>query len=157
MGGGYMKTFIKSLFVSVLLFGAAFVGLTLTQGAVATAHDGEDHSEETAQSEGGDAYNYEAQTADTYTQMARKAVQSYGIENSVNLSGAEIVFAETSLTLEAGSPQLEIGQQVGISKETVKKWVEAAQKLDDATEAQWNYYVQFVDFNTNAIGEKPTA
>lgn len=155
-----MKTIIKSLFLSVLLFGATTVGLTLTYAGTAVAHDGEDHSkEETAQAEAPaeDAFVYEAQAADTYTQMVRKAIQSYGIENSVNLSGAEIVFAETNLTLEAGSPQLEVGQKVSISKETVKKWVEAAQKLDDATEGLWNYYVQFVDFNTDSVGENRSA
>ena len=41
-----MKTTIKSLFISVLLFGAATFGLTLVYAGTAVAHDGEDHSKE---------------------------------------------------------------------------------------------------------------
>lgn len=160
VGGGYysMNRFTKSVFISVLLFAVAVTGFSLASPTTAAAHEGEDHSHDTAQAEGAaEAYQYEAQTGDTYTQMARKAIQTYGIENSVNLSGAEIVFAETSMTREAGSPVLNVGQQVSVSKETVKKWVEAAQKLDDATEARWNVYTRFVDFNTNHVGEKRNA
>lgn len=151
-----MKNITKLLLVAGLLLGLAMSGLNFT-GSVA-AHDGEVHADEMAQADTGqnasDTYVYEAQPGDTYTQIARKAIQTYGIENSVNLSGAEIIFAETRLTREAGSPALNVGQQVSVSKETVKKWVEEAQKLDEATEARWNKFVAFVDFNTNNIGEK---
>ena len=153
-----MKNFIKSVFLSALLLSVTTLALSLVGSTTAQAHEGEDHSHDTAQAEGSnDKYTYEAQPGDTYSQMARKAIQTYGINNSVNLSGAEIVFAETSLTLESGSPVLNTGQKVDISQETVKKWVEAAQKLDEATEAKWNRYVQFVDFNTNNVGEKRAA
>jgi len=151
-----MKNITKLLFVTGLLLGLAVSGLRFNGSAA--AHDGEDHSHEVAQTEGEDntanTYTYEAQPGDAYTEIARKAIQTYGIENSVNLSGAEIIFAETGMTREAGSPALNVGQAVQVSKDTVKKWVEEAQKLDDATEARWNKYVPFVDFNTNNVGEK---
>lgn len=140
-----------------------------------SAHDGEDHSDEVhAQEEQSDseqaeqpaeseaaeenaaAYNYVAQEGDSYSVLARKAIQTYGINNGVNLSGAEIVAAETNLTRTAGSPELSAGQEVSITESDVKQWVDAAQALTDAEEANWDYYVQFVDFNTDAAGEPRT-
>lgn len=105
------------------------------------------------QTEVKEAYSYVAQVDDSYTVLARKAIQTYGIETSTNLSGAEIVFAETHLTQDAGGELLNEGQEVSIDKEDVKKVVEEAQKLSDAEEAAWDYYVQFIDFNTDAAGQ----
>ncbi|MBI2285661.1 hypothetical protein HYU82_02465, partial [Candidatus Saccharibacteria bacterium] len=77
-------------------------------------------------------YSYVAQTGDSYTKMARKAVQTYGLKNKVNLSPAGIIFAETNLTRAAGSPQLNLGQKVEIKESTVHEWVDKAQDLTDA-------------------------
>lgn len=98
-------------------------------------------------------YDYVAQPNDSYTQMARKAIQTYGLKNNLTISQAKIIFAETNMTIEAGSPILNLGQAVSINEPTVKAWVDKAGALDAATEAAWQYYVQFVDFNTNAIGQ----
>lgn len=145
-----MKTRVSSLLAIFVLAAQVLSVLALVAPASTSAHEGEDHEHEETTST---AYEYTAQAGDSYTKLARKAVQTYGIDNNVNLSGAEIVFAETSLTAEAKLPAVNQGQKINITKDTVKKWVEAAQKLDDATEARWNYYVQFVDFNTNNVGE----
>ena len=98
-------------------------------------------------------YSYVAQSGDSYTKMARKAVQTYGLMNKINLSPAGIIFAETNLTRAAGSPALDIDQKVEIKESALHDWVDKAQKLSDAQEAAWNYYVQFVDFNTDNVGE----
>jgi hypothetical protein len=149
-----MKSFVKTLLVSAVLVGVATVGLAVPRPGSVAAQDNKQPDNSSQTNTTADSYIYEAQPGDTYSQMARKAVQTYGIENKVNLSGAEIIFAETNTTIEAGSPELAVGQKVTVSKDTIKKWVESAQKLDDATEALWNYYVPFVDFNTNAVGQK---
>ncbi len=155
---------LSSLLVLALLAGVLFVVPTVS------ADDGENHSEDAAvsQTEGekaetteevpaeetsSEAYNYVAQEGDSYSVLARKAVQTYGIINSVNLSGAEIVFAETNLTRTAGSPAINTGQEVSINVADVQKWVEASQALSDAEEALWEVYVPFVDFNTDTVGE----
>ncbi|HLG90710.1 MAG TPA: hypothetical protein VI336_00900 [Candidatus Saccharimonadales bacterium] len=98
-------------------------------------------------------YSYVAQAGDSYTKMARKAVQTYGLKNKVSLSPASIIFAETNLTREAGSPQLNLGQKVEIKESTIHEWVDKAQNLSDAQEAAWNFYVQFVNFDTKNVGE----
>ena len=84
--------------------------------------------------------------------MARKAIQTYGKKSKINISQAGIVFAETNMTIQAGSPILEIGQKVEIKESVVKDWADKALKLTDAEKSAWNYYVQFVNFNTDKVG-----
>ena len=98
-------------------------------------------------------YTYRAQSGDSYTQLARKAVQTYGINNNINLTPAGIIYAETNLTHEASSGNLTVGQEVSIDAQLVKKWVESAQNLPKSEQVAWNAYVPFVNFNTDNIGE----
>lgn len=98
-------------------------------------------------------YSYVAQSGDSYTKMARKAIQTYGLKKKINLSPAGIIFAETNLTQAVGSPQLNLDQKVEIKESVLHEWVDKAQSLTDAQEAAWNVYVKFVDFNTNNVGQ----
>lgn len=123
------------------------------------AHDGENH--ETAQAEAKPeekpadtvVYSYVAQPGDSYTLIARKAVQTYGRKFDIRLTEAEIVYAETNLTREAGSPELNVGQKVSVDESKVKKWVEQTENLTKTDEAAWAEYAQFADFNTDNVGE----
>jgi hypothetical protein len=85
--------------------------------------------------------------------MARKAVQTYGLENNVNLSEAQIIFAETNITRDAESPELNVGQKVEISSEKVKNWVDKAKELTEKQQAVWDQYTSGVNFNTNNVGQ----
>lgn len=125
------------------------VGAVPGQDAKATAQA----SQQTQQSSTTAVYKYVAQLGDSYSLMARKAIQTYGIKNKVNLSNAKILFAETNITQQAGSPLLNINQTVEIKESTVKDWVEKAQKLTATQEAAWNTYTVGVNFNTNAVGQ----
>ncbi len=139
----------------------AFTFVSLTPGAL-YAHEGDEQGQEpVAQAENTDQdqgqaaspYKYTAQPGDSYSEIARKAVQTYGFNKNVSLSNAQIVAAETFLTLEAGSPHLSVGQTVEISEASVKAAVEKAQALDQASLARWDKYTVNVDFNTNNVGE----
>ncbi len=101
------------------------------------------------------SYSFTAQEGDTYSQIVRKAVQIYGIQEKIKLTPAEIIFVETNLTQQAGSPVLEVGQNVTLEKSTIKEWVQKAEKLTDEEQAAWQVYVPYVDFNTNAVGQAP--
>jgi hypothetical protein len=103
-----------------------------------------------------EAFNFTAQPGDSYTKMARKATQIYGIDTQTELSGAQIVFVETNVTIEAGSPELNVGEEVSINKSTVESWVNKAKELTDEQKANWQVYADQVDFNTNGVGEAPT-
>lgn len=158
-----MKLFTNLKLVAVF---ALLATVPLAAGAFteyASAHDGEDHSHDAAQADEKEeenkedkpaAYNYTAQAGDTYSQIARKAVQTYGLVNNVNLSQAQIVFAETNLTIAADSPLLNEGQAVSVQESAVKEWVEKAEKLTDEQKSAWAEYTVGVDFNTNNVGEK---
>lgn len=100
------------------------------------------------------SYVYVAQPGDSYSQMARKAVQTYGKKYKTQLSLGQILYSETNMTQQAASPYLALGQQITIQESTVKSWVDKALKLDAATIALWNYYIPGVQFNTDNVGEQ---
>jgi hypothetical protein len=156
---GKMKT-VLSIFVlalAVVFWGAATTPNVSAQDTEAkpstTETKIESSNTENKPTTESKAYNYVAQPGDSYSVLARKATQTYGIETKTNLSEAQIIYIETNLTQDAGSPLLNQGQKVTIKESSVKAWVEKAQKLGDNEEAAWNYYVQFVNFNTNANGQ----
>lgn len=99
------------------------------------------------------SYTFIAQPGDSYSKIARKAVQIYGIETETNLSLEQIMFAETNLTIQAGSPELAVGQEVIIQKSDVANWVDKAKELSDSQQALWTKYVAGANFNTNSVGE----
>lgn len=101
-----------------------------------------------------DVYTYIAQPGDSYSVLARKAVQSYGIVESVDLRRAQIIAAETRLTIDAGSVELNQGQDVVIDRADVVAAVEAAQKISDDEIASWQTYVADVEFDTSRNGEE---
>lgn len=98
-------------------------------------------------------YDYVAQPGDSYTQMARKAIQTYGILHKVKLSNAQIIFIETNMSEAAGSPMLTVSQKVSVSTSDVLSWIEKANNLDPHTIASWQEYVPDVNFNTDHVGE----
>lgn len=142
-------SFASVLAVSVALFAVlAYQALTATRAvAQDAASDGQDAPAEQAD------YTYTAQQGDTYTQIARKAIQTYGIDNNVNISPAGIVFAETNLAKEANGGELNEGQEVKVDGDLVKKWADAAGKLSENEQKAWDVYVPFVNFNTDSVGQ----
>jgi hypothetical protein len=152
---------IKSIITvpSAFILGVAAVAvLTTVMQAPASAHsDDKTHAETTAAKEdnkqSSTTYTYIAQPGDSYSVIARKAIQTYGAKNKVNLSQSRILYTETNLTQEAGSPQLLQGQKVEIKESTVKNWVDKAKALSNDQAAKWDVYTTGVNFNTNNVGE----
>lgn len=118
----------------------------------AESHDDHKHGESAVEHKK-DAYMYVAQAGDSYSVLARKAVQTYGIENNVSLSQAQIVAAETFITRSAHAPALAIGQKVHLAKNTVKMYAEKAKKLSKSEVMAWKTYVPYVNFDTRKNGE----
>lgn len=155
-------------FIAIGLAAVGLVALVALSSGDDTADTGKTDDAKTAQADKKDAdkpatggnkaasstpYNYTAQAGDSYSVLARKAVQTYGINEKVQLTPAQIVAAETQLTVNAGSIELNEGQTVVLDKAAVKAAVDAAKKLDTDTLAAWEAYVPTVDFNTNAVGQ----
>ncbi len=98
-------------------------------------------------------YSYSAQPGDSYTQLARKAAQTYGKKFNAKLSPAKIIFVETNMMRAANAPRLEVSQKVDIAEAVVKHWADKAAALSPAEEAAWAQYVPSVDFNTDHVGQ----
>ena len=84
--------------------------------------------------------------------LARKAIQRYAKEMKIELSHAQIIAAETHLTITAGSPGLEVQQVVTIDKQILKNAVQAAQQLSQDEQAAWAVYVPYTNFDTSQNG-----
>ena len=139
---------------TVGLFAAVGVSLFVTPTSKAHAEEEKKVTQTTAQeTPKTSSYSYVAQAGDSYSKLARKAVQTYGLKNKVNLTQAQIIAAETSLTVAAGSPELNLGEKRAFSESDVKAAVEAAQKLPANQLAGWQTYVKYVNFNTNNVGQ----
>lgn len=95
---------------------------------------------------------YTARLGDSYTVLARKAVQAYAHDTKVTLKPAQIVAAETHLTVGADSPYLNYGQKVTYDKAVVAKAVAGAQALSATELAAWQAYVPYVVFDTSHNG-----
>lgn len=148
-----MKFKSVAAFFAVLALALVAIGVGAVPGQDTKATAQAPQQTQTQQSSTTAVYKYVAQPGDSYSLMARKAIQTYGIKNKINLSNAKILFAETNITQQAGSPLLNINQTVEIKESTVKDWVEKAQKLTATQEAAWNAYTVGVNFNTNAVGQ----
>lgn len=150
-----LKFSALALFIAVGAF--AFAAFS-PQVAAAQEADGQESQSEAAPEEekaeeSKTPYSYTAQSGDSYTKIARKAVQTYGWNKNVSLSQAQIVAAETFLTSEAGFPAVNEGEKVELSEAAVEAAVKKAQDLDEAAQARWERYVKYVDFNTDNVGE----
>lgn len=143
--------FVASLTVGLSLFGGA--ANATENKAAETKKTNNTAQKQPAKSEAV-VYSYVAQPGDSYSEMARKAVQTYGLKYKKNTTEAGIVFAETNLTQQAGSPYLNEGQKVEFTESKVKEWFEKSQKLTPAQVQAWNAYVSDVNFTTNNIGQE---
>lgn len=99
------------------------------------------------------SYRYVANVGDTYAQMVRKAVQTYGIVNKVDLGQARIIAIETKVSAQNGFPHINVGQVIEFKQSDIKAWVDDAMKIQGQDLAAWQTYVPYVDFNTNHIGQ----
>lgn len=98
-------------------------------------------------------YSYVAQPGDAYTQLVRKAVQTYGLKHDVSLGVGKIVAIETRVSEQSGWPVLSEGQTVSFSEGLVKAWIDETEDMSEADAAAWATYAPYIDFDTRHIGE----
>lgn len=142
-----------AIFTGIALALTVSVVTTLTASAAESKTDTK-ATDTKSQASAAANYTYIAQAGDSYSKIARKAIQTYGIKNKVNLTNSRVIYAETNLTLAANSPRLTEGQKVTISETTVKQWVDKAKALSNDQAAKWAKYTKNVNFDTRAVGEK---
>lgn len=86
------------------------------------------------------AFTYTVGEGESYTTVARRAVAS----TDSKLTTAERVAAETKLTADANAELLDIGQNVELSKDTVRGAIDWAKNLSDEDKAAWQPYADLV-------------
>lgn len=114
-----------------------------------------EQKQEQATEQNTNSFSYVAQPGDSYSLMARKAIQTYGIINKVDLTQEQIIFAETNLTQDAGSPTLLKGQKVEIKESAIKEVISKAKKLTSQQQSAWSVYAKRANFNTDHVGQAP--
>lgn len=150
-----MKRILTVASLAILMLAGSILIMPNNNGVMAhESEQGHSHDEESNQDDQSVMYSYIAQPGDSYSLMARKAIQTYGLTNDVELSEAGILYAETNLTQQSGSPRLEVGQRVEISETAVAEWAGLAKELSDEQLASWDYYTQFANFNTDSVGQE---
>lgn len=98
-------------------------------------------------------YTYVANPGDAYSQLVRKAVQTYGIKHDVNLAVGKIIAIETRVAEQSGWPMLNEGQTVSFSEGLVKAWIDEVKDMSEVDVAAWATYAPYINFDTRSIGE----
>lgn len=85
-------------------------------------------------------YNYTAAAGDSYSLLARQAIDDYATNTTTGLTNAQRVAAESTIVSDAGFPELRVGQAVSFYGDDVKAAVEASKQLSAAQLALWQPY-----------------
>lgn len=121
-----------------------------TAGAVAATSTTEQKqtTTPTADANNGTAkdYSVQAKAGDSYMLLARSAVTKHMKDNKVTLTSEQRIAAETTLGVAAGLPELEVGQNVTITKTALQQAVDAAKGLSMEQQAVWAPYAADVLF-----------
>jgi hypothetical protein len=86
-------------------------------------------------------YSYVVAAGDAYSVIARKAISDYIASTQRTLSTEQRIAAETYVSSDAGFPEVEIGQTVTLSTDTIKGSVDKAKSLSANQLADWAPYV----------------
>ncbi len=140
-----MKFLKKSLFLS-LAFGLSLLTLSLVSQTKTSA---------ASQAETEANYVYTAQPGDSYTELARASIIRYDLDTEdVDLNAAQVTAAETWVTQAAGSPQIYVGQEVLVSKDSVQKYADQAASLDDSAKGRWQVYADKGSITNGELKDK---
>lgn len=142
-----MRTTAKLIGYIIAGVAASMVVAGVGTSGEAYAAENADHASEKV------TYTYVANAGDTYTQLVRKAVQTYGIKHDESVGVGRIVAIETRVSEQSGWPMLNEGQTVSFSEGLVKAWIDEAMKLSEADMVAWGTYAPYIDFDTRGIGE----
>lgn len=135
-----MRTLRKSLFV-FLAFGLSVLALGVVGTGSASAAEGD--------------FVYTAKSGDSYTELARSSVIKFDQESEdVSLNAAQVTAAETWVTQEAGSPAINVGEEVIVSRTSVEKFAAQAGGLDDAAKSRWQSYADRSSITVGRLEDK---
>jgi hypothetical protein len=64
-------------------------------------------------------YTYTAVLGDSYTALARDAINKYATENNMTITDEQLLVAEVQLANDAGLPMLDVGQTISIAESSL--------------------------------------
>jgi hypothetical protein len=138
-----MRILKKTLTLGLTLsfaFGLSLLALSLSGGSASAASQDD---------------TYTAKAGDSYTELARSSVIKYDqATDSLTLNAAQVTAAETWVTQEAGSPAINVGQTVTVSKTSVEKFAKQAAELSDAAKARWKKYSDVSSISNGELKDK---
>ncbi|MDX1766105.1 MAG: hypothetical protein R3313_04100 [Candidatus Saccharimonadales bacterium] len=99
-----------------------------------------------------ESFDYVAEECNNLTLLVRKSLQIYDAQTEdVELTSAQIIYAETNVTQKMGSFMLDIGDEVSVPRELVDEFATSSQDLSPGTLAAWDSYTPTVDFELDDI------
>lgn len=85
-----------------------------------------------------------AEAGDGVTHLARKAIAEYSKQQNLTLSAEQKLYAETVLKNQYYQSQLQIGQSIEFSLDSLDNTVKEAQNLSSQQIKSWSKYVPYV-------------
>lgn len=97
-------------------------------------------------------FEYIARRSNNLTLLVRRSLQLHDESNDqINLSEAQVIYAETNIVRQLGSFQLDVGQEVSVPIDLVKQFAQSSQSLTERETAAWNKYARRADFSLSDI------
>lgn len=104
-------------------------------------NESQDNTQNTSNSDKIGDYTAQAEKGDSYTIIARRAIQQVVEQRQTQLSDAQKLAAETFLASNAGFPLLEVGQTVTILTTDIVSAIERASALSQDQQNVWLAYI----------------
>lgn len=140
------RTFRAHLVTVTSIIGLATLLFVLQASSTSAQTRGSEDDTKTQSS-----YIFKAETGDSLTVFVRSAIDSFLKAEDGTLSPAKRVFAETQIVQNMGSPLLEVGQEVAVSRNAVDSAVKEANDLTTSQEASWQPYAGVIDFSATSL------
>lgn len=92
-------------------------------------------------------YKYQTPSKANLTVLVRKSLLLYDQQNeSISLTKAGVVYAETNIVNQIGPRQLAVNEEVIIPRDLVEEFAKKAAELTPAKQTAWQAYTTGVDF-----------
>jgi hypothetical protein len=99
-----------------------------------------------------ESYQYVAVAGDNMSKLTRRSVDLYDqADDSIELTYAQVIFAETNIVQDAGPRLLDVGDSFEVPTSQIEKYIAEAPGLTEAQLAAWDGYAQNATFELEHI------
>lgn len=153
-----VSTILKTLqFTSATLFFIVVFTLYYTAKTAANAAPASSSSASSSQSAVSSDWQYSAPKGSSLTILVRRSLMLYDQQNKdINLSKAQIIFAETNIVKQIGPRLLKIGERVKIASSLVGDYATKSTNLSQKQLTAWQVYVNRASFQLDYLQPEST-